>query len=465
MRPPNPTCRNAARFAWTARNLRSTLSFRYGAAAAVALILGGCGGGGGGGQGNTPAVAGCSTDEQVQYVFDLMNDIYYWIDDVPAVSNSGFASPEAVIEAFRFAPLDRFSGLRDREENDAFFSASQFIGLGVGLQTLDDNRVRITQVFSDGPAAAAGLARGDEIVAINGRDVSDILAAGEFIGDAFGADEVGVVVTLAYRDVLGSDLQVTLSKALVTIETVSLASVIDHGGQTVGYLLFRNFVEPSFDALEQAFAQFSAAGVDALVLDLRYNSGGLIAVAEYLAGLIGGTVTDGEIFTERVHNSNNEFRNLTTTFNDETDALDLDRVVIITSLATASASELVINGLRPFADVTLVGEQTFGKPVGSYQYSFCDKVAVPIAFANINAAGSSDYYDGFTPDCEAADDLDTALGDPAEASLAEALQVLTTGSCSAPAVATGQSKAAATMAQRRAAIRARPEMRQLINAF
>ncbi len=431
---------------------------------ATAVFLAACGGGGGGSGPSAPPVSGCSIEEQNQFVFDLMNDIYYWIDDVPPVVNEGFDSPEAVVEAFRLQSLDRFSGIRDREENDAFFSASQFIGVGIGLKAVGGDRARVTQTFADGPAAAAGLARGNEITAINGRLVSDILGAGDSLGAAFGPDEIGVTTTLDYIDNAGNVLQVMLAKDLVTIETVTIATEFDVAGRTVGYLAFRNFVEPSFEALEEAFAQFAAAGVDAMVLDLRYNGGGLISVAEFLGGLIGGTVTSGEVFANRVHNAGNTSLNLVSRFNDEANALDLDEVVIITTLATASASELVINAFVPFAQVTLVGESTFGKPVGAYQYNFCDKVAVPTAFANLNAAGSGDYFDGFAPDCAAQDDLDNPLGDPAEASLAEALFVIENGACSAAAPLAD--KALADRAtKRRQSLATRSAMRQLTNAY
>jgi len=428
------------------------------------LVLGACGGGGGGGGGGGPPITGCSIAEQNQFVFDLMNDVYYWIDDVPTVINSGFNSPEEVLEAFRYVPLDRFSGIRDLEEHTALFGASQYIGYGIGLKTIAPDRVLITQAFGDGPAAAVGMSRGDEITALNGRPVSDIILSGDSIGDAFGDDEIGVLTTIDYIDGASNVLQVTLSKAVVTIETVPLASEFDLPAQKVGYLVFRNFVEPSFEALEVAFARFKAAGVGALILDLRYNGGGLISVAEYLGGLIGGTVTSGQIFTHRVHNANNRSRNETTFFTNETNALDLDKIVVITTQATASASELVINALRPFAEVTLIGETTFGKPVGAYQFEFCDKVAVPIAFSNQNAANEGDYYDGLAPDCVAIDDLDRPLGDVEENALAEALFFVENGRCSAPLTRSDLTTAAGRKIDR-AQLRARDEMRQLINAY
>jgi C-terminal peptidase prc len=431
---------------------------------AIAVVLTGCGGGGSSAPIAASPVDSCSVQGQNQFVFDLMNDIYFWIDDVPAVVNAGFDSPDAVLEAFRFEPLDRFSGLRDLEENTAFFSDSQFIGVGLSYRVLDGDRVRLTQVFSDGAAAAAGLARGDELIAIDGRAVSDLLASDE-LGTAFGANEIGVTVTVDYRDQAGSTLQVQLTKALVTIETVTLTTEFDVAGRPVGYLVFRNFVQPSFAALEAAFAQLNAAGVESLILDLRYNGGGLIDVAQQLASLIGGTTTNGQLFARRVHNAANVSRNVDSFFTTEANALGVTDVVVITSGATASASELVINALTPFVPVTIVGETSFGKPVGSYQFEFCDKVAVPIAFANVNAEGSGDFYDGFAPDCAAADDLDRALGDPAEASLAEALNVVENGSCSPVARARAKSPSAKrTHAIARKQQHLLDEFRQVINA-
>jgi hypothetical protein len=174
----------------------------------------------------------------------------------------------------------------------------------------------------------------------------------------------------------------------------------------------------------------SQAGVSELVLDLRYNGGGLISVAEFLSGLLGGELTAGEIFARRVHNTRNAFRNSDTLFVNEANALDLNRIVIITSGSTASASEMIINGLDPFLDVWLVGDDTFGKPVGSYGFSFCDKVLRPISFANANAVGNTDFFAGFAVDCASEDDLSHELGDPLEASLAEALYVIENNTCS-----------------------------------
>jgi hypothetical protein len=177
------------------------------------------------------------------------------------------------------------------------------------------------------------------------------------------------------------------------------------------------------------------------VVDLRYNSGGLLSVMEVLSNLIGGEITQNQIMYSLEYNANNTSRNESRPFSNLNNSADLPRVVIITTGSTASASEMVINALRPFIEVALIGDTTFGKPVGQLGFVFCEKILRPVSFRTVNAVGDTDFFDGFPPDCAAADDIDTALGDPAEASFAEALTYLQTGACSAAG------KAAASTAQ------------------
>jgi hypothetical protein len=174
------------------------------------------------------------------------------------------------------------------------------------------------------------------------------------------------------------------------------------------------------------------------VLDLRYNGGGLVDVAQYLASLLGGSRTVGQVFAEYFHNDRNAFRNRVLRFETQPGALTLDRLVVITTEASASASELVINALRPFIPVVIVGERTYGKPVGQYAIPFCDKVLAPVSFQLRNANGEGDFFGGFAADCAAPDDLDHPIGDPMEGSLREAFAVISTGACSSPSPSTDE---------------------------
>jgi C-terminal processing protease CtpA/Prc len=375
------------------------------------------------------APASCSTAGKNLYVRDVMSDLYLWYSKMPNVNPVAYASPEEYLEAVRYKTLDStFSYITSRAANDAFYSESQFIGFGLSTM-LTELDMRVTQVFPESPASEAGLSRGDLIVEIGGRTVASLIASGQ-IGSAFGPSEIGVESDIAFVDQAGARREAHMVKRLVTIPTVSLTRVYKVDGRRVGYIFFRNFVEPSYEALDNAFAELAAAGVDDLVLDLRYNGGGLVNVAQHLASHIGGARTDGQVFAEYFHNDRNTFRNHIIRFEPKEPRLALDRLIVVTTGASASASELVINALRPFMPVTVIGGRTYGKPVGQYGIGFCDKLLAAVAFALRNADGHGDFFEGFPPDCPAPDDAGHQLGDPDEGSLKEALTFAATGACS-----------------------------------
>jgi carboxyl-terminal processing protease len=438
------------------------------AASALVLIvaLAGCGG-----DSSTPTtpstpppVAGeCDTLGQVGFVRDALQEFYLWYQQLPDPDPAGFSSHEAYLEAVRYRPLDTsYSYITGQAESDAFFSDSQFVGFGVGYRQTGATELRVSQVYAGSPAEQAGLRRGDFLLSIGGVAVPDLLRTGQ-VGSAFGPTEVGVTVTVSWQTPGGQERQATMVKALVTIPTVSATTVFDNGSSRTGYVFFRNFVSPSTDALNAAFDQLLADGATDLVLDLRYNGGGLVSVAQHLGGLIGGQATAGEVFVKFRHNDKNTARDETALFEAKPNSLDLPRLVVIATGGSASASEMMINNLRPFMAVTVVGDRTYGKPVGQYGLDFCDKVLYAVAFASENALGEADYFDGIPADCVAPDDLNHQIGDPAEGSLAEALGFLRTGRCGAASAAEAE-----VQARRRAGL-PRPfegdPWRQLLGAY
>ena len=382
--------------------------------------------------GSVPAVAQsgtCSALSQTTFVRDTLDELYYWYRNLPDVDPAREATPEAFLDAVRFRPLDRtFSYVTSRAANDAFFSDSQFIGLGVTTSQVG-GELHVLQVFEGSPAAEAGLDRGTRIDTVDGVRAADLIAAGT-LDAALGPAQDGLAVTLGFNTRGGERRTATLRKRTVAIPTVSLTRVFEVGGRRVGYLFFRNFVRPSVQALDAAFDALAAARVDELVLDLRYNGGGLVDVAVHRAGLVAGGGHADAVFAESRHNDRNRRLNETLRFTAPAAALALSRLAVITTRASASASELVINGLRPFMPVVVVGDRTYGKPVGQYLLPFCDKVLAPVSFAMVNAAGDGDYFDGLPVTCAAADDITHDLGDPVEASLQEALRYVASGACS-----------------------------------
>jgi C-terminal processing protease CtpA/Prc len=396
---------------------------------ASAATIVACGGSSGGNDVASPD--GCSVAGQNAFVLSTMEDIYLWNTEIPGdVDPNAFAGPSALLEAIRFRPTDRFSYLTTLASENALFGNSQFAGFGFRSQRDGEVQV-VSEVFEESPADLGGLVRGARITAIDGRPMTEIFAA-EGFSAALGPPEPGVTRTLALSLPDGTAIETTISKDVVTIGPVSGVRVFEVNGVPTGYMNFRTFTEPAAPALNAAADELLAASVSQLVLDLRYNGGGLLSIADLLAGLLGGQTAAGQVFVTNRFNEQNAFRNESRLFRNPDNGLDLARIVFITTPATASASEILINGLAPFVEVFVVGDTTFGKPVGQLGFAFCEQVLRPASFQTVNANGEGEFFEGIAPDCPAGDDLSRPLGDPEEASLAEALHLLETGSCSAP---------------------------------
>jgi hypothetical protein len=375
----------------------------------------------------------CSILGQNQTVYQTLDDWYYWYRNLPVVSPETFANPEALLDTVRYRPLDNtFSYLTTAASSQAFYGESQYLGFGFSMKFTVGYELRVTEVFPASPAAELGFDRGSEILTLNGKSVQKTYVDGEW-NTIWGGEEIGYALDITFRTAAGEARGGRMAKRVVTIPTVPLVAVNDAGGRKVGYIVFKNFVEPSYAALDNAFARLRDAGATELVLDLRYNGGGLIAVAQYLGGLIGGDRTSGEVFAQYVHNDKRSSQNSAIRFARPASAFPLARLVVITTRSSASASELIINALKPYLPVVVVGDNSYGKPVGQYGFRICERMLYPVSFSVKNSLGQGDYYDGFPPDCRAADDIGHALGDPAEASLATALTYVATGTCPAAA--------------------------------
>ena len=404
-------------------------------AAGAALFVLSCGGSDSPATPTAASGADCSTGGQVDFVRTTLNAWYFWYQQLPNPDPAGFTSPEAYLDAVRYRPLDTtFSYVANKADSQAFFSDSQFVGFGIRTTLAGNDDFRVADVFAGSPAAAIGLDRGSRFLEINGQSIASLVSSNQ-LGSVFGPAQVGVTSRVHFIDREGAEHDATMTKAVVTIPTVAATETYRVGGSTVGYVLFQNFVTPSNAALDSAFAQLREAGADELVLDLRYNGGGLISVAQHLAGLIGGAPTANQTFVRFIHNDKQSARNSTLPIPTVANALGVKRLVVIATRSSASASELVVNGLRPYMEVTIVGDRTYGKPVGQYSFDFCDKTLFPVSFSTRNAADQGDYFDGLPANCAADDDLGHALGDPDEGSLGAALDYIRSGRCNPTAAA------------------------------
>lgn len=375
-----------------------------------------------------PDPGDCSTEAQNQFVHDVLRQYYLWNDELEPMDPSSFESPKALLSKAR-VEVDRWSYITKKSTSDAWYMEGKFLGLGIRTQRDEDANLWVAQVYPGSSSEAAGLARGDMITMVSGMTVAEVDEQDGW-GVAWGEDAPGVQVPIQVQRPDGKLHDTTVTRDWISIVTVPAYDVFEVDGRTVGYLAFQSFVEPGYAELNAAFAQLKEAGVEALVIDLRYNGGGLLAVARHFASLMVADLV-GETMYARTHNADQAEKDRDHEFKELDSAVSVDRVVFITAARTKSASELVINALVPYVDVALVGTATGGKPVGMKDWDFCGQIMWPITFRLVNSEGAGDYYEGMTPDCGADDDLLHPLGDPAEASLAEALTVAASGECSA----------------------------------
>lgn len=378
----------------------------------------------------TVTLQGCEIDQQNRYVHDILKQHYLWYQEVePEIDYFDFNSPQQTLDFLRYQSPgpDRFSYITNESSFQNLFTAGQYVGFGFSYETDTDGRVWLRFVYDDSPAGRAGLQRGDEILSINGQTLTDLTSAPGW-NSILGPAEEGYSIDLVVAQ-SGGNQSIELSKAVIQINTVLHSSILDQGGIKVGYLVFNSFLATSSAELATVFQQFSAAGVSRVILDLRYNGGGSVPVANRLASYLNQVSDDEAVFNRLLFNDRNEQQNTTYNLQPLGHALSPDQLIVITTEQTCSASEMIINGLSPYLTVKTVGSKTCGKPVGMNPYFFCEKALLPVTFENENSDGEGDYFDGLGVDCAATDNVDYRFGDSNEPMLAQALHLAENNSC------------------------------------
>ncbi len=356
-------------------------------------------------------------------VYNLMKDWYYWYDQLPEVNPNAYPDPKKLVEAIRVNPPDRWSYVTTKQEYEAYYKQSEYIGFGFGSAFTQDSRLFITFVFKSSQLYAAGIRRGWEIQSIDGQTPTP-----SNFSELLGPPEVGIAKTFILRSPTGQVVEQTFVKSSIDMNSVLMDTIYNFNGEKVGYFVLKSFVEKTADELETVFQKFKNENIHELICDLRYNQGGLVGVSKILGSLLYSVNDTNTVFGNYVHNNKKSEKNSTIYFTPKANALSLSQVLFITTESTASASELVINALKPYLNVTLIGSRTHGKPVGMYSFSFTDPsidwLIVPICFTIRNANNEGDYYDGIQVNIEADDDIFTPFGETSEGSLNAALSHL-----------------------------------------
>ena len=438
-----------------------------------------------------------STLDENNWLRSWTHELYLWYDEVTDVNPALYSTADyfqlmkTMETTSSGAPVDRFHYTYPTATWEALSESGVEVGYGVQWEIVAASPPRNVQLAYLEPAAdlpadtaAAGLVRGDTLLDVDGVDVvnSDDQASIDTINAGLSPSTAGETHTFTVQDPGSSTPRtVTLQAENVTSVPVLLETTVSspETGATVGYILYNDQVATAESELISAVNDFKSKGITDLVLDLRYDGGGLLDLASELGYMIGGSQTAGETF--ELEQFNNQYTttnpvtgqpNTPTPFLDTTQGfsttageplptLDLPRVAVITGQDTCSASESIINGLEGVGiTVYQIGSTTCGKPYGFYPQDNCGTTYFSIEFQGVNAKGVGGYGDGFSPanttpmvgvsvpGCSVADDFSHALGDPSEARFAAALAYLADPQASTcPAPPTGNAPPA-TVTQR-----------------
>jgi hypothetical protein len=361
-------------------------------------------------------------------IYSIMKTFYYWYDLVPDVDYSNYSTPDALLQDLKYTPIDRWSFVGRKDELTSYFDEGKYMGLGFSVKYDPEDNLRIAYVYRDSPAGRAGLGRGDRILSINGYTIEEIESANLW-EQTLGNNTPGAEFQLQVDIKNGSFRTITLQNGWVFINPVLHFEVINWQNMKVGYLVFNDFLDSARYDLDDVFSHFSTQAVDEVVIDLRYNTGGSGETARHLASLIGGGNVSGKVFAEYIHNDQFSEENTTEKFSNPFNAIDMERAIFLTTQMSCSASELVINSLKPFIDVIVIGGDTCGKPYGMYGYEICDLIFMPVEYNVVNSEGDGDYINGLKPDCYVTDNVFQSFGDIYESLLSNALFYLSNGYC------------------------------------
>lgn len=375
-------------------------------------------------------------------ILESMQEWYFWNEELPATVNTAtYSSNEELLNAIIYKPLDRFSYLTTQEDfNDAFVGRNAGHGFGFAFDATE--RLYLTFVYEESPAGKDDWQRGWEIIEINGKNIASYKNSTGGYNFQLGTSDPGVTNSFTFKLPDGTTTTRSNVKAEYQSNSVLHQEVMDVKSKKVGYWVYQSFKATAGQSptksleVDESMAFFIEAGIEELIIDLRYNGGGSVAVAEQISNyLIQASNSDKLMYTNQLNSLKKDLQK-SVKFK-KAGSLNLDKLIFITSRGTASASELVINALDPYFDITLVGDNTYGKPVGSFPLSSYNKTLkennvelVPITFATANSEGKAEYFDGFPVDFAVGDSPQFNWGNTGDLRLAAALLIIENGSVS-----------------------------------
>ncbi len=415
-----------------------------------------------------------TTMHEKMWLRSWTNDTYLWYSEVDDNDPSTF-SVSNYFNQLQTNELttsgsfkDNFHFSQSTEDYNQRTQSGVTSGYGISwefVSTSSPRRLIVRYTEPNSPASFAGVRRGFELKTLDGIDFVDASAQDDVdqINAALFPSDAGQTFNFVFSNIAGEELlDVNITSSNIELQPVQNVKVIDTTAGRMGYMQFNTFIRTGQQGLIDGFQQFINQGVTELVIDLRYNGGGLLAMASQVAFMVAGNAqTNNQIFetlqfndkyldvdpvtgntlqstpfyTREIDWATNQFTN------NNLPSVNLTRVFILATDNTCSASEAVINGLRGIdVEVVLIGDTTCGKPYGFYPTDNCSTTYFTIQFQGINAKGFGEYSEGFRPTstpvfddqlpgCTVTDDFTQVLGNENEALLASAISYAETGSC------------------------------------
>jgi carboxyl-terminal processing protease len=310
----------------------------------------------------------------------------------------------------------------------------EFVGHGFSIGIDDSFNARIAMIYPVSSLYEEGVRRGWIVEKINGTEVAPIIIRKDSAAYAnlIGPGEAGITNVFLFKKPDGNEVTITSTKSKLILPSVILYDTLNLSSGVTGHLVFDAFNSTSENELYTAFYYFKSTGIKDLIIDLRYNSGGYLYIAEELASYIAGSTNAGSAFVKLSYNDKHTMNNVTYPLVAPPYSLSFTRIVFITSRATASASECVMNSLKPYMNVISVGDTTDGKPAGMDGYVLDNKyIFAAINFKIVNKNDEGDYFDGILPNSLADDDITRDFDNREEKCLKDAISYLETGAFTA----------------------------------
>jgi carboxyl-terminal processing protease len=360
-------------------------------------------------------------------ILSIMKYYYLWNDSLRSTNAAKCATPQDYLDSIIYNKRDKWSFIMTTAEYKAYFEEGDFFGHGFSYSLDKSDNIRIAFAYKNSGLYQAGVRRGWIIKQINGTSVTT-----SNISTLLGSSTEAVTNTFLFQKPNGEDTTIVDTKKTITINAVLYRDTIHIGDKIVGHLVFQTFIDPAIPDLLEAFKYFKDNNVNDLIVDLRYNGGGSMYITSKMANCIAGNFANGKELVEASYNKylNSKYKWNTLIQKNDTSLSNISRIFFIATQETASASEVIINGLKPYIPVYIIGDRTHGKPVGMnvLEMSNYSYVLVPIMFKLKNANDDGDYYDGLTADVDEYDDITHDFGDKNEACLKQALYYIENGS-------------------------------------